>query len=392
MASMSDTLEDAFLDHLTGNASYTATSALWLGLSTNNSGFMDNGGGAEVVGGSYSRQAISFGAATTTSISNNSPISFPRSTAGQGTVVGWGIFSAESGGDLLYHGGFTNSRAILIDESFQIATGAISITRSGALTQTTFQNWANLTLRNTAWSMPSVLYLALSRAGASIGPATNAQTVDGVLFDEPRWHDHADLTVVQSNSTPDKINARHRSGLINGSAQTFGGYQRSRLAYHSASNGTAALDYSVTRDDGLWYNDQARSSNWDATNNRHQNYGATTHRKWTDRVEFPIVSTMGLTVGGAGAYMGGYDAVAYYSVQSWAAYAFVNGATIIQTAGYTPAAGKQYGTITNWGIFDAERPHTGNLLVSGAFSPNIVATGSKDVVRIPASSLSLQAA
>lgn len=389
---MSDTLEDAFLDHLTGNAAFTATSTVYLGLSTNNSGFMDNGGGAEVVGGSYSRQAISFGAATTTSISNNSPISFPRSTAGQGTVVGWGIFSAQSGGYLLYHGYFTNSRAILIDESFQVPTGAISITRSGALTQTTFQNWANLTLRNTAWTMPSVLYLALSRAGASIGPASNAITMDGVLFDEPRWHDHSDLSVQQSSATPDKVNARKRSGLINGSSETYGGYQRSRLVYHSASNGTAALDYSVTRDDGRWYNDQARNGNWDTTNNRRQNLGATTYRKWTDRAEFPIVSTMGQTVGGAGAYVNGYAAVTYYSVHSWANYAVVNGASVIQTTAYTPAAGAQYGTITGWGVFDAERPYTGNLLISGAFSSNIVATGSKDVVRIPASSLTLQVA
>jgi len=392
MASMSDTLEDAFLDHLTGNAAYTAASTVYIGLSTNNAGFSDSGGGEEVVGGGYLRQAISFGAATTTSISNNSPISFPRSTGSQGTVFAWGIFSGQSGGDLLYHGYFTNSRAILIDESFQIATGAISITRSGALTQTTFQNWANLTLRNTAWSMPSALYLGLSRAGASIGPASNAITMDGVSFDEPRWHDHSDLSVQQSGATPDKMNARLRSGIINGSSETYGGYQRSRLVYNPSSNGSASLDYSVTRDEGLWYNDQARDSNWDTTNNRRQNLGATTYRKWTDRVEFPIVSTFGITVGAAGAYTNGYAGVTYFSVHSWADWAVQNGVAVVQLAGYTPAAGKQYGTITQWGIFDAERPYTGNLLVSGSFSSNIVATGNKDVVRIPASHLTLAAA
>ena len=393
MAAMSDTLETSFLDHVTGNAAYSAPSAVYLGLTTSSSGFADGDTGTEVVGNGYQRQAITFSASSTSSIASNVAVTFPRSTAAQGTVYGWGIFSAQTGGDLLYHGMFSSSRAVLVDESFYVASGAISSTPSGAMQPYAFQNWSNLVLRGTTWAMPTSLYIALDRTGATIGPASASFTVlGGGTFDEPRWHDWSTGTVSHnSTGTADQQNAKRRAGVVNGSAETFGGYQRCRVAYNAASNGSASLSYSVTRDDGLWDNTAARNSNWDSANSRRQNSGKTELRKWTDRVEFPIVGNDYPTVGAESTPPYG-SGVSYGALHSWAALVWSGATSSVATSSYSPTSGKHFGTITGWGIFDSETPQTGNLLFRGAFPGAISATDSYDVVRIPASNMALVAA
>ena len=387
---MSDVLELKFLDHMLGVSSYTAPTSVYLGLSTVNGGFGEAGTGAE---SSLARQSITFSAPSNSSIVNSATVEFPRLTGSAETVYGWGIWDAQSGGNLLYYGSFPSSPISLsTGDAFAVPQSSVNISASGVLQPYAFKAWQNHCLRNTAWTMPTSLFLALDRTGATIGPASVSFSVQGGgTFDEPRWHDHSDLSVQQSSATPDLANARLRSGLINGSAETYGGYQRCRMVYDAASNGSASLNYSVTRDEGLWYNDQARNSNWDFTNSRRQNLGATTLRKWTDRVEFPIVSSFGITVGDFSTPPYG-NAVTYYSVSFWHNWAYQNGVAVVQGSTYTPASGAQYGTITGWGMFDAERPYTGNLLMRGTFSGNIAATTAKDVVRIPASSFTATAA
>jgi hypothetical protein len=56
----------------------------------------------EATGGAYARQAISFGAAAARSKANNAVISLPVSTSDHGNIVGWGIYSAVSGGSPLH--------------------------------------------------------------------------------------------------------------------------------------------------------------------------------------------------------------------------------------------------------------------------------------------------
>jgi hypothetical protein len=303
-------------------------------------------------------------------------------------VYGWGIFSAQSAGDLLYHGMFSSSRAVLVDESFYVASGAISLTPGGAMQGYAFQNWSNLVLRGTAWSMPTALYMALDRTGSSVGPASASFSTLGGSFDEPRWHDWSTGTVTHSSSgTADQQNARVRAGVINGSGETYGGYQRCRLVYDAASNGSASLSYSVTRDDGLWDNTAARNSNWDSTHSRRQNTGKTELRKWTDRVEFPIAGNSYPVVGAASTPPYG-SGVGYRTIDSWSV---LTGSGVVNGS-YSPTSGEHYGTITGWGIFDAEAPQTGNLLFRGTFGSDITATNAKDVIRIAASDMALVAA
>ena len=371
MAAMSDTLENAFLDHVTGNAAYSAPSAVYLGLTTSSGGVADSGTGTEVAGNGYQRQEITFGASTASSVASNAAVTFPRSTAGQGTVYGWGIFSAQSGGDLLYHGSFSSSRVVLVDESFYVAGGAISLTLGGALQGYAFQNWSNLTLRNVAWAQPTALYLALDRSASTTA-----------TFDEPIWHDHASGTISGNAQTAAAQNERRVAGLINGANETYGGYQRSKIAFDAASAGTSNMAHSVTRDDGLFDNTADRSITWDSTNSRRVNSGATTFRTWLDRVEFPIINGDYITVGAESVASGGvyYENKQNNSVNS-------NGNVVTSAL---PEADRHFGTVKNWGIFDAE--NGGNCLFRGAFSSVISATTRYDVVRIPASNMALVAA
>lgn len=370
MAAMSDTLEISFLDHVTANAAYSAPSAVYLGLSTSSGGFEDGNTGTEVVGNGYQRQAITFGASSTSSIASNAAVTFPRSTAGQGTVYGWGIFSAQSAGDLLYHGMFSSSRAVLVDESFYVASGAISLTPGGAMQGYAFQNWSNLTLRNVAWSMPTALYLAICLD-------------DGT---EPSWHDHASNTLDSSDSYNDK----RKAGLVNGASETYGGYQRVKITFNAASSAvpsggsasitSAAMATSTTRDAGRWDNSAARSTTWDSTNSRLTNWGKTVLRNWTDRVEFPIVpNNYDFVVGGATTSSGGVDYTPMSHVE-------VGGSLYTISNGYE----RHYGYANDYKIFDAETG--GNLLFQGEFDPLVQVNDAWDVLRIPASNIALVAA
>ena len=455
MSAMSDTLEISFLDHVTGNAAYSAPSAVYLGLTTSSGGFADGDTGTEVVGNGYQRQAITFGASSTSSIANNAAVTFPRSTAGQGTVYGWGIFSAQSSGDLLYHGMFSSSRAVLVDESFYVASGAISLTPSGAMQSYTFQNWSNLTLRNVAWSMPTALYLALDRA------STGSYTHDlSAAVNEPPWHDHASGTLPSTagrtypfnmgtqSGTGGKddnvasMNEKRFAGVINGS-ESYGGYNRVKLSFNAASSGSATLAKSTTRDAGRWDNTSARNTAWDATNSRWQNWGKTVLRDYTDRVEFPIiVDTFGVIGGqsGAGNIYNNLDGTGGVIDQETA---FVNNAAGLQDGGgdsyysssyttyvesganasgsanalyYTPytvtytgiPTGAAHTTTTlpattstpssqrRYGIIQGyaiyDAETGGNLLFRGTLSSYITATDVRNVVRIPSSDIALVAA
>lgn len=385
---MSDWLEPQFLNHLLNINAFSAPSAVYLGLSTAASGgFGDDGTGTE---SSLARQSISFSAPSNSSISSATAIEFPRITGSAEIIYGWGVFDSASGGNLLYHSSFPASTSLSTGNSFIVPAGSVSIGVSGALQPYAFKAWQNHCLRNTAWTMPTSLWLALDRTGATIGPASASFSVlGGGTFDEPRWHDWSTGTVTHSTTgTADQQNAKRRAGVINGSGETYGGYQRCRVVYSAASSGSASLAYSVTRDDGLWYNDQARDSSWDSTNNRRQNWGKTELRKWTDRVEFPIAGNDYPTVGAASVPPYG-SGVSYYPLSEWSA---LGATSSVNTSAYTPTSGKHYGTITGWGIFDAETPQTGNLLMRGTFSSNIAATATKDVVRIPASSFTATAA
>jgi len=126
MSAMSDYLELKFLDHFTGTASTSSPSAVYLALAT--ASFNDDASGTELSGNNYSRQAITFGSASSGSISNNAAVEFPAATGNQGTISHFAIFDAASSGNMLFHGAFASGKLIESGDILKVAVGSLTIT------------------------------------------------------------------------------------------------------------------------------------------------------------------------------------------------------------------------------------------------------------------------
>lgn len=129
--SFSDFLENELLDHVFGNAAYSAPATLYIALYTDAP--TDAGGGTEVTGGSYARKdvtnnATNFPAASGGTKSNDTVITFVQATADWGNIVAFGIFDASSGGNLLAWGDLTDPKNVDNGDTASFAVGAIDIT------------------------------------------------------------------------------------------------------------------------------------------------------------------------------------------------------------------------------------------------------------------------
>lgn len=130
--SKSDFLELELLDHVLGNAAYTAPAvSVWIALYT--VAPTDAGGGTECTGGSYVRKAVDNDKTTWTvaasgALHNDIEITFVEATASWGTVVAFGIFDAESGDNLLYWADLTVNKTIDSGDTAKFAVGDIEVT------------------------------------------------------------------------------------------------------------------------------------------------------------------------------------------------------------------------------------------------------------------------
>jgi hypothetical protein len=126
MAEMSNYLENALINATLRNTSYTSPATVYVGLYTSDPTDADTG--TEVSGGSYARQAVTFGAPSDGVSTNTAAIEFPQATGTWGTV-GWiGIEDASTGGNLLYHTALDASKTIATGDIFKIAIGSLSVT------------------------------------------------------------------------------------------------------------------------------------------------------------------------------------------------------------------------------------------------------------------------
>jgi hypothetical protein len=125
--SMTNYLELEVLDHVFGKGAYTAPTP-YLALFT--VAPSDAGGGTEVSGGSYARQAIASNMAVASSgaITNSGAISFPTATASWGTVVAFGVMDASTAGNMLWWGDLTASKAVGSGDTLSFAAGDLDFT------------------------------------------------------------------------------------------------------------------------------------------------------------------------------------------------------------------------------------------------------------------------
>jgi hypothetical protein len=128
MAALSDHLEKLLLDWSMTTGTATRPSAWFLALYT--AAPSDSGGGTEVSGSGYARQAIAFNAAATPAgtTSNSAAVEFTASGGSFGTVTHIGIFDASTSGNLLWHGAMTTSRVVGDGDKLVFATGDVVLT------------------------------------------------------------------------------------------------------------------------------------------------------------------------------------------------------------------------------------------------------------------------
>lgn len=128
MSNISNYLAQALLNHTLRATTYTRPSAVYVALYTSNPTAADTG--MEVSGGSYARQAITFGAPAVEGgkqTVKNAEIVFPIATADWGAVTHIGIRDAATGGNLLYFMALDNARTIFSGDRMRLLADNVSI-------------------------------------------------------------------------------------------------------------------------------------------------------------------------------------------------------------------------------------------------------------------------
>lgn len=124
MGALTDYLENKLLDHVLRNVAYTPPTTVYVGLFTAAPG--EAGGGTEVSGGGYARQAASFSAAANGQTSNSADITFPVATADWGIITHCALFDAATAGNMLWYGTLLASKTIQTGDQFIIKVGNLT--------------------------------------------------------------------------------------------------------------------------------------------------------------------------------------------------------------------------------------------------------------------------
>ena len=126
MAEFSNYLENALINAVLRNTTYTSPATVYVSLYTTDPTDADTG--TEVSGGSYARTAVTMGAPSDGVSTNSADVTFPTATASWGTVTHIGIHDALTSGNLLFHTPLDTSKTIDSGDIFKITTGNLSVT------------------------------------------------------------------------------------------------------------------------------------------------------------------------------------------------------------------------------------------------------------------------
>ena len=126
MAEFSNFLENALINAVLRNTTYTSPATVYVSLYTSDPTDADSG--TEVSGGSYARTAVTFGAPSNGVTTNSADVTFPTATASWSTVTHIGIHDASTAGNLLFHTPLDTSKTIDSGDIFKITTGNLSVT------------------------------------------------------------------------------------------------------------------------------------------------------------------------------------------------------------------------------------------------------------------------
>ena len=170
MGSITNYLEDELLDHVF-NAAWTAPTTIYLALATADPTDAATGASMNEVAnsGAYARTAITVGAASSRRVTQDADVTFAEATGSWGTVTHWAITNSAThgAGDVLAHGAFTASKAVVSGNTAKVASGEIYVEYSaGAISDYLADALMDLAFNNTAYSVPPT-YIGLTTATVS---------------------------------------------------------------------------------------------------------------------------------------------------------------------------------------------------------------------------------
>lgn len=122
-AKKSSYLRTKVVKHVTGVASFTMPTTLYLALYTSDPTVDDTG--TEVTGGSYARQSVSWGSESAGLIPSNATITITNMPAC--TVTHWALRDASSSGNLMYFGPMDVPVIVNAADSFVVSSGNLSV-------------------------------------------------------------------------------------------------------------------------------------------------------------------------------------------------------------------------------------------------------------------------
>ncbi len=122
-------LSDAILNEVLRATNFVPPTTVYAALFTTPTD--KNGGGTEVSGGGYARQAVTFGAPGAgvdgRKVANSAEVAFPVATAPWGTITHVAIFDAATAGNMLYQGALEASKTIDTNDQLKFAVGDLSV-------------------------------------------------------------------------------------------------------------------------------------------------------------------------------------------------------------------------------------------------------------------------
>lgn len=124
MSQLSDYAENALINAMLRNTAYTSPATVYLALFT--TATSDSATGTEVAGGSYARQAITFGAPSNGVAANTVAVVFTALPAA--TVTHAAIMNASTAGNMLFHGALATSKTVGAGDTLTFAIGGITAT------------------------------------------------------------------------------------------------------------------------------------------------------------------------------------------------------------------------------------------------------------------------
>ncbi len=222
MGSISDVLENAFLNHIC-NSAYTPAASVFVALCTADpTDAATTLVGVEVANANaYARTAITFSAAASRQVIQSGAVTFPQATGTWGTITHWAIVTSgtHNAGTTLAHGAFTSSFAPVNGNTPTIPTTEIKVqfsASSGAgFGDYTVHKWLDLAFRNVAFAKPAT-YVGLS-TGAALTDAVVA--VSGLT--EVTGTSYARVQVNINGGASPAWTVATAGALENGAAITF---------------------------------------------------------------------------------------------------------------------------------------------------------------------------